>query len=89
MNKIMKFFSTNVGSFVLTFAVIFSLFSLKEQFGIEDDLVTTIVVAVIAISVSEGTRRFSKKALEIQEENRKKEVIDEIEAQRKENNKAK
>jgi|GEM_PF-4733363 len=83
MNKIITFFSTNIGSFVLTFSVIFALFSLKTQFGIEDTIVTTVIVAIIAIVVSEVVRSSCKKALAAQEKQRKQEIVDEIEQNKK------
>ena len=89
MKKIMTFFSKNIGSFVLTFGVIYALFSLKQQFGIQDTIATTIIVAIIAIVVSEVTRNLCKKALLGQEEARKQVIMTEIENNKTNNNKAK
>jgi hypothetical protein len=89
MKKIMTFFSTNVGSFVLTFGVIFVLFSLKEQFGVQDTIITTMIVAAIAIIISEMTRKFCEKALLDEEEVKKRAVVNKIEENKKNNYKAK
>ena len=83
MKKIMTFFSGNVGSLVLTFTMVIVLFSLKDQFGINDTLATTIIIAVMAFAFSEVIRRLCLKTLHARELTGAQAMLDEVEKSKK------